>query len=64
MFRFDSLIRRDMTARDARQRRPETASDSFIETMARASGHNFPDVVDATEQTAPGTSSDTQKPCQ
>ena len=64
MFRFDPLIRRDMIDRDVRQRRPETASNFFIETIARASGHKSPDQAAATRQAAYGTSADTQKPCQ
>ncbi len=59
MFRFDQLIRPDMTVRDVKQAHPETVAifeqfqfrtvcdDCDIETVARRNGLNFMDVVDA-----------------
>jgi hypothetical protein len=59
MFRFDRLIRGDMTIRDVKQRYPDTipvfeslhfrasCDDCDIETVARRNGQNVRDVVDA-----------------
>jgi hypothetical protein len=62
MFRFDRLIRRDMIVRDVKQRHPETVSlfeqfrlhpvcdDCDIATVARRSGLNLDDLLEALNQ--------------
>ncbi len=72
MFRFDELIRRDMTVRDVKQRYPETIAifegfhfrpscdDCDIETGARKNGLNPLDVVEALNRAAFGPKADTQ----
>jgi len=72
MFRFDELIRRDMIIRDVKQRHPETipvfeqlhfrsvCDDCDIETVARKSGANVRDVVDALNEAAFGPKADTK----
>ena len=64
MFRFDQLIRRDMIIRDVKQRHPETVpvfealhfrtpcDDCDIETVARKNGLNTMDVIEALNQAA------------
>jgi hypothetical protein len=59
MFRFDRLIRGDMTIRDVKQRHPATipvfdslhfrasCDDCDIETVARRNGQNVRDIIDA-----------------
>ena len=71
MFRFDQLIRRDMIVRDVKQSHPETVpifeqlhyrslcDDCDIETVARKNGLNVRDVVDALNEAAFGTGTDT-----
>ena len=71
MFRFDQLIRRDMIIRDVKQRHPETipvfealryrpsCDDCDIETVARKNGLNTPDVLDALNQAAFGSTPET-----
>lgn len=66
MFRFDQLIRRDMTIRDVQQRHPatvpvfealhfrHTCDDCDIETVARKNALNLADVLDALNQAAFG----------
>ncbi len=66
MFRFDQLIRRDMTIREVKQRHPATepvfealhfratCDDCDIETVARKNGLNLPDVLDALNRAAFG----------
>ena len=64
MFRFDQLIRPDMTIREVKQRHPntipifdslhfrESCDDCDIETVARRNGQNVRDVVDALNEAA------------
>ena len=72
MFRFDELIRGDMTVREIKQRFPETVpvferfrfraacDDCDIETVARKNGYHTPDVLDALNQAAFGPKADSE----
>ena len=67
MFRFDQLIRRDMTVRDVKQRHPETVAvfeqfqfrpvcdDCDIATATRRSGLNLSDVLETLNQAVFGS---------
>ncbi len=73
MFRFDQLIRRDMTIRDVKQSHPETIAifdelgfrsscdDCDIETVARKNGLDIRDVVDALNGAAFGPGKDREE---
>jgi hypothetical protein len=73
MFRFDQLIRRDMIIRDVKQRHPETVEifeqfhyrtacdDCDIETVARKNGLKVQDVVEALNQAAFGSTTETDE---
>ena len=72
MFRFDQLIRRDMIIRDVKQRHPETipvfealhfrppCDDCDIETVARKNGLNSLDVIEALNQAAFSTNTESE----
>jgi hypothetical protein len=72
MFRFDQLIRGNMTVREVKHRYPETieiferlhyrtvCDDCDIETVARKNGLNVRDVVEALNQAAFGPKAETQ----
>ena len=72
MFRFDQLIRRDMIIRDVKQRHPETVpvfealhfrtpcDDCDIETVARKNGLNTLDVIEALNQAAFSTNTESE----
>ena len=72
MFRFDRLIRRDMIIRDVKQRHPETVpifealhfrtpcDDCDIETVARKNGLNTLDVIEALNQAAFSTNTESE----
>ena len=72
MFRFDQLIRRDTIIRDVKQRHPETipvfeslhyrtaCDDCDVETVARKSGLNVLDVLEALNRAAFGAKADTE----
>ncbi|MDR3700060.1 MAG: hypothetical protein P4L56_10525 [Candidatus Sulfopaludibacter sp.] len=72
MFRFDQLIRRDMIIRDVKQRHPETipvfealhfrtpCDDCDIETVARKNGLNTLDVIEALNQAAFSTNTESE----
>jgi hypothetical protein len=72
MFRFDQLIRRDAIIRDVKQRYPGTipvfeelhyrasCDDCSIETVARKSGLNVLDVVEALNHAAFGPNAEAE----
>ena len=71
MFRFDQFIRRDMIIREVKQRHPETidifenlhfrsvCDDCDIETVARKNGLKIQDVIEALNQAAFGSHTET-----